>query len=103
MPIYEYQCTKCGNVKEILQKFSDEAETTCSKCDGNLQKIISQSTFHLKGSGWYVTDYANQSEKSSSAEEPEKKLKKGDSSKVKTKSDSGDSKKQNDASKKVAS
>ena len=66
MPIYEYQCTKCGNVKEILQKFSDEAETTCSECDGNLQKIISQSTFHLKGTGWYVTDYANKKKDTSS-------------------------------------
>ena len=103
MPIYEYECTQCGVLEEIIQKFSDKPLSTCKRCSGKLTKLMSQSTFHLKGSGWYVTDYANQSEKSSSAEEPEKKLKKDNSSEVKTKSDSGDSKKQNDASTKVAS
>jgi putative FmdB family regulatory protein len=59
MPIYEYKCTQCGAIEEAIQKFSDRPLTTCSKCSGKLQKLISQSTFHLKGSGWYVTDYAN--------------------------------------------
>ena len=61
MPIYEYECTKCGQIEEVLQKFSDKPLTKCKKCSGKLHKLISQSTFHLKGSGWYVTDYAKKS------------------------------------------
>lgn len=57
MPVYEYQCTVCGQVEEAFQKISDSPLETCSHCQGHLKKIISQSTFHLKGSGWYVTDY----------------------------------------------
>ena len=57
MPIYEYECTKCGQHEEAIQKFSDKPLTKCGHCSGKLQKLISQSTFHLKGSGWYVTDY----------------------------------------------
>ena len=59
MPIYEYECTKCGNHTEALQKFSDSPLTECEICKGKLKKLISHSTFHLKGSGWYVTDYAS--------------------------------------------
>ena len=57
MPVYEYQCTGCGEVTEAFQKISDAPLETCSKCQGHLKKLISQSSFHLKGSGWYVTDY----------------------------------------------
>jgi putative FmdB family regulatory protein len=57
MPIYEYQCQDCGSIEEVFQKVSDPACTTCSHCKGTLDKLISQSSFHLKGSGWYVTDY----------------------------------------------
>ncbi len=58
MPIYEYQCSACGKVEEALQKFSDKPLTQCRHCSGKLHKLISQSAFHLKGTGWYVTDYA---------------------------------------------
>jgi putative FmdB family regulatory protein len=68
MPLYEYQCTQCGAVEEAIQKFSDAPLTTCSKCSGKLTKLISQSSFHLKGTGWYVTDYSN---KKSSAAPPQ--------------------------------
>ncbi|MFZ7128157.1 MAG: FmdB family zinc ribbon protein [Desulfobacterales bacterium] len=61
MPIYEYECEKCGNVKEVLQNFSDKPLTKCPHCSGKMHKLISQSSFHLKGSGWYVTDYAKKS------------------------------------------
>ena len=61
MPIYEYKCEQCGNVEEVLQKISDAPLSTCERCSGNLHKLISHSTFHLKGSGWYVTDYAKKS------------------------------------------
>lgn len=59
MPIYEYQCSQCGKIEEALQKVSDAPLTACVHCSGKLNKLISHSTFHLKGSGWYVTDYAN--------------------------------------------
>jgi putative FmdB family regulatory protein len=61
MPIYEYQCSKCGQIEEALQKFSDKPLTKCGHCRGKLHKLVSQSSFHLKGTGWYVTDYANKS------------------------------------------
>jgi putative FmdB family regulatory protein len=57
MPVYEYQCTECGHIEEAFQKITDPPLETCSKCRGHLKKLISHSSFHLKGSGWYVTDY----------------------------------------------
>ena len=68
MPIYEYECTKCGSHVEIIQKFSEKPVIKCSRCSGKLQKLISQSSFHLKGSGWYVTDYSNKAKKTASSE-----------------------------------
>ena len=70
MPIYEYGCSKCGKTHEIIQKMSDQPLTECPSCSGKLHKLISQSSFHLKGSGWYATDYAKQS---SSGTSPKKK------------------------------
>ena len=58
MPIYEYQCDQCGRVEEVFQKISEKPLTKCGHCAGKLHKLISQSAFHLKGTGWYVTDYA---------------------------------------------
>ncbi len=57
MPIYEYRCLDCGHQFELMQKFSDPPAETCTSCTGTVQKLISRSAFHLKGSGWYVTDY----------------------------------------------
>ena len=62
MPIYEYECSKCGGIDEVLQKFSDKPLTKCKHCSGKLHKLVSQSSFHLKGTGWYITDYANKSQ-----------------------------------------
>ncbi len=58
MAIYEYECLSCGAHFEVWQKITDEPLTTCEKCGGRLQKLISKSGFILKGTGWYVTDYA---------------------------------------------
>jgi putative FmdB family regulatory protein len=66
MPIYEYECTKCGKVEEAFQRFSDKPLSKCKQCSGRLHKLVSHSSFHLKGSGWYVTDYANKSKSTSS-------------------------------------
>jgi len=61
MPIYEYECRKCGHQMEVWQKFSEAPLAKCDQCQGKLRKIISQNTFHLKGTGWYVTDYSKKS------------------------------------------
>ena len=78
MPIYEYECTKCGKIGEVLQNFSDKPLTKCQSCAGKLQKLISQSTFHLKGTGWYATDYANKSAKASKPSSKNRKSKTAD-------------------------
>jgi len=57
MPIYEYQCSGCGKHFEIFQKMTDKPLTECRECKGKLSKLISNCAFHLKGNGWYVTDY----------------------------------------------
>ena len=57
MPIYEYQCEKCEKVEEILMRFSDPEPEDCTFCGGPVRKLLSQTSFALKGSGWYVTDY----------------------------------------------
>jgi len=57
MPIYEYQCAACGRVVEKWQKISAAPLATCPECGGSLTKIISNCAFHLKGGGWYVSDY----------------------------------------------
>ena len=57
MPIYEYECGNCGKGFEVFQKIGDDPLTICKVCGGPLNKLISQCSFHLKGTGWYVTDY----------------------------------------------
>jgi putative FmdB family regulatory protein len=58
MPIYEYECRKCGAHTEAFQKVSDKPLTKCRKCGGKLEKKVSAPAIQFKGSGWYVTDYA---------------------------------------------
>jgi len=58
MPIYEYTCGKCGAHLEVMQKISDKPLARHARCGGKLSKEWSQTSFQLKGSGWYVTDYA---------------------------------------------
>ena len=99
MPIYEYECTECGKVEEALQKFSDKPLKKCHHCSGKLQKIVSHSSFQLKGTGWYVTDYADRSKKSSP--DPEKKSS-DSSSKPEKKAASGKTGKAKSPSKKAA-
>lgn len=71
MPIYEYECGKCGHQVEALQKITDPPIIECDQCHSEMKKLISQSTFHLKGTGWYVTDYASKN-KNSQVEAKEK-------------------------------
>jgi len=79
MPIYEYLCKKCGEF-ETMQRITDAPLTRCPQCGTKVTKLISSTSFQLKGSGWYATDYAR---KSSSAKE------KGSESKSESTSESG--------------
>lgn len=57
MPIYEYSCQKCG-VIEVTQRITEKALAKCPTCKSKVKKLISNTSFQLKGTGWYVTDYA---------------------------------------------
>lgn len=70
MPIYEYQCTKCGEIFEVFQKMSDDPLSECRFCGSKVEKLISHSSFQLKGSGWYLTDYARRSSSAPATETP---------------------------------
>ena len=84
MPIYEYQCNKCGNVFEVLQKFSDPPIKKHEKCGGKVEKLISKSGFQLKGGGWFASGYAK--------EEPKTAVKDGKSESSSSESKNSDSK-----------
>ena len=85
MPIYEYECGACGESHEFIQKFSDGPKRKCPSCGAlKLKKQISAAAFHLKGDGWYVTDFRDKDKKDT-------KEKKSDSS-------SGDSKSTSESS-----
>ena len=58
MPLYEYECKKCGHRFEKIQKFSDKMVKKCPECGGQVEQMISAPAVQFKGSGWYVTDYA---------------------------------------------
>ena len=57
MPIYEYRCEKCENQFEMLQKITAEPLKECPECGGPVNKLVSSTSFILKGGGWYATDY----------------------------------------------
>ncbi len=67
MPIYEYKCNSCGHRFERLQSFSEEPVKACPRCGGDVRKLISHSSFILKGTGWYATDYARKNGGNSSS------------------------------------
>ena len=69
MPIYEYQCKKCGQF-EHMQRITDPPLARCPSCRGKVTKLISNSSFQLKGSGWYVTDYARKDSKGKDGSAP---------------------------------
>ena len=76
MPIYEYECTKCNKHFEIMRKISDDPLTSCRECGGELKKLITNTSFVLKGSGWYVTDYPSADRKKAiEAKNPKAKTK----------------------------
>jgi putative FmdB family regulatory protein len=91
VPIYEYQCSKCGEIFEAFQRINDKPLKQCKFCQGKVERLISQTSFQLKGSGWYLTDYARKSQPPSSSDSGSKsntkETKTSDTSSTKTKSD----------------
>jgi putative FmdB family regulatory protein len=81
MPLYEYECKKCGHRFEKIQKFSDKMVKKCPECGGAVEQMISAPAVQFKGSGWYVTDYAKKSTAAASADSGGKESKKDDKSK----------------------
>lgn len=79
MPTYEYQCDKCGRTFEVRQRISAPPLKTCETCGGAVRRLISSTTFILKGEGWYVTDYPSAARKK--AAESEKSTAGGDGKK----------------------
>ncbi|MCA1592131.1 MAG: zinc ribbon domain-containing protein [Acidobacteria bacterium] len=73
MPIYEYSCRKCGEHFEIMQRISDKPLARHAQCGGKLEKEWSQTSFQLKGSGWYVTDYSGRKSEAKEGEAKEGK------------------------------
>jgi putative FmdB family regulatory protein len=67
LPLYEYQCPKCGRF-ELIRKFSDETVTKCPTCGSDVQKLLSAPAIQFKGTGWYITDYARKDGKSGTGE-----------------------------------
>jgi putative FmdB family regulatory protein len=63
MPIYEYQCETCGMQREVFVRTADAPRPSCPTCRKRMRRVISQTAFILKGSGWYVTDYPSESRK----------------------------------------
>ncbi|MBZ5724135.1 MAG: zinc ribbon domain-containing protein [Acidobacteriia bacterium] len=89
MPIYEYNCLRCGETFEVRQKFSDEPVVVHEGCGGEVEKLISRSSLHFKGSGWYVNDYGRgKSARDTNGKKPEAKTESKSDSKGESKSDS---------------
>lgn len=57
MPLYEYKCNGCGQVFEVIQRFSDTPLTQHEQCGGPVERLLSAPALQFKGSGWYITDY----------------------------------------------
>lgn len=93
MPIYEYECTKCGHRFEVIQKVSDAPLKKCEKCKGKAERLISSPAIQFKGTGWYVTDYAKKGAKpeSSKSESRSESGKSTDSTSSKKKAKAGSS------------
>ena len=63
MPVYEYECLQCNKIIEFQQKINDAPLSSCPECGQEVKKLISKSSFHLKGNGWYADGYSNDKEK----------------------------------------
>jgi putative FmdB family regulatory protein len=84
MPIYEYKCLNCGKHHEIMRKITDRPLSKCPDCSGKMKKMISNTSFVLKGTGWYATDYASDKKKNADSS---RKTPKDESPKTETPND----------------
>jgi putative FmdB family regulatory protein len=84
VPLYEYECEKCGKHFEKIEKLHGPHLKKCPACGGRVQRLMSAPAIQFKGSGWYVTDYARASNRGGN----EKSDMGGTSEKSETKSDS---------------
>lgn len=85
MPIYEYKCQKCDNYFEQIQKATDKPLRICPNCGKKqLKKLVSSTSFQLKGTGWYVTDFKNKKETKENKETKDKSKSKLDEKSKKT-------------------
>lgn len=82
MPIYEYKCRKCGKEFEVFQGITDPAVASCRFCRGPVRKLVSLSSFHLKGGGWYATDYGGKKAPAGESKKEESKTEKVETPKV---------------------
>jgi putative FmdB family regulatory protein len=99
MPLYEYECKKCGHRFEKIQKFSDRMVKKCPECGGQVEQMISAPAVQFKGSGWYVTDYAKKSSSPGSSGNSDSSSKEKKDDKPKSESDSKDSSSKESSSK----
>ncbi|MGD2294252.1 MAG: zinc ribbon domain-containing protein [Candidatus Aminicenantes bacterium] len=72
MPLYEYKCTECRSVFEVIQKINEPPLKKCLKCGAPVNKVISPPAIQFKGNGWYITDYAQKDRRDKKAPSPEK-------------------------------
>ena len=91
MPIYEYECKRCGHRFELIQKFSDKPRKRCPECRGAVERLISSPAIRFKGTGWYVTDYADK-KKGAEKEEKSADSSASDAKKSESKGDKADKK-----------
>lgn len=85
MPLYEYHCSKCDKIIEVMRKFSDPPLTEHEGCGGTLERLLSAPAFQLKGTGWYLTDYG----KGGTKPAPTSEGKSGDSKTAESKDSDG--------------
>jgi putative FmdB family regulatory protein len=103
MPLYEYECKKCGHRFEKIQKFSDRMVKKCPECGGQVEQMISAPAVQFKGSGWYVTDYAKKSSSPGSSGNSDSSSKEKKDDKPKSESGSKDSSAKESSSKESSS
>jgi putative FmdB family regulatory protein len=85
MPLYEYKCPECGSTFEVIEKVSDKLKKKCPKCGAVAKRLLSAPAIQFKGSGWYVTDYAQESRQKSPSKGKPSPEKKKDKDKKETK------------------
>jgi putative FmdB family regulatory protein len=103
MPLYEYECKKCGHRFEKIQKFSDRMVKRCPDCGGQVEQMISAPAVQFKGTGWYVTDYAKKTSSPGSSSSGDSALKEKKDDKSKSDGGSKDSSPKESSSKESSS